>query len=98
MTDLATVCPECGELEFGPHCEAERWKVMQQDERNGAAIRRLEEAPGWGADTIKVIIDLQDDDFPVTVWVHGYTSASGRGITIAEAADKCREALTKEPA
>lgn len=74
-----------------------------QDLRDGAALRRLREAlPGDPSWWYQVVYDYDPEDIPSLPWLvfaggpddsMDEPKASGGGNTIAEAADKCREAL-----
>ena len=65
-----------------------------QDRLDGAALRRLREAlPDW-----HVKVDAAAGYVEVKVLLHSQVMAQFWGATIAEAADKCREALERPTA
>ena len=66
-----------------------------QDELDGAALRRLREADEKVRGVTIVLACVNRWHITVEVWRDGkLTHGSGEGATIAEAADKCREALS----
>jgi len=76
--------------------------TAEQDRRDGAALRRLREAlpEGWVAIAGFGYTEPGTPEFEVDAWPHGRQAeqdwAIGHGATVAEAADKCREALEGE--